>query len=192
MNLLTSINNILPFLGEDMVSSIDESYNPTVSNVKARILHAAHGLLCKGWWFNTRTLTFTPDEDGHIQLPQEILTVDNAMHDGRCIDRRAGYLYDFTANTDVFLGPVVLKIREDMDFDDMPDVAQEAAMWAGGVMVYGADQGLDTTAQLLMQNMQAATAALNREHLRKQQYNTQRQGAASRLRRSIGGLYGHR
>lgn len=187
MNLLAAVNKVLPFLGENFVSSVDASYNPTVSAVKVRVLEAADQMLRKGWWFNTRTVTLLPDTDGHIQVPSTFLEFQSTER--LLLERRAGRVFDLEAGTDVFSAPVVLSIREYLDFEDLPATAQDACAWSAGVIVYSADSGVDNTVQIMQQRQAVALSLLDREQLRKMNYNTNNFGAARRLRSAIGGLY---
>ena len=191
MKLLDAVNKILPFLGEDIVSSVDESYNPSVGNIRTRIVAAAKGLQAKGYWFNTRTVTLTPDYLGSIQLQPNVLVVQSL--DGRLLDKRDDHLIDLEqADPFVFTAPIRVQLREQLDFEDLPDVACECATWAAGVLVYSAENGPDATVQIMQQNLSGALAALAREHLRKMNFNSQNSGAAARIRRSLGSLYGRR
>ena len=190
MNQLEAINKILPFMGEDPVSSIDESFNPTVGRIKAALDDAVEGLLHRGLWFNRRTQQFLPNSSNRIPVPSGIMDIRSV--DGRVLTQRGQNLFDMDNGTDIFTEPVVLTFNDILEWDDIPGICQEQATWEAAIQCYSADTGVDSTVQILQQNLAGVSVAVQREHLRAKRYNTNKLGSAARIRNSLGGLYARR
>ncbi|MES9824723.1 MAG: hypothetical protein ABW127_09870 [Candidatus Thiodiazotropha endolucinida] len=58
--------------GEDITTAID---SPVVNKARTILKATKTTLLSKGWYFNKKTETFSPDSNGMIKLPPNILSI---------------------------------------------------------------------------------------------------------------------
>lgn len=185
MNLLQSVNKILPYLGQRTATDID-SPHPTVAKVRGLIDDARLELLNRSWWFSERTVNLLPNIDGLIARPNSVVAV-YPIGNVDLLEFRGGYLFNLAQNTQVFSAAVPVVLRDDLVFEDLPSTAQSVVTWQAAVSAYLSIFEGGTVPQKLSNDASRAQAALEAEHLRKQNYNTYRLPAVSRLRALLGG-----
>lgn len=180
MDALEVINNVLPYLEENTVDSITSS-NTTVQLLLDKINMVRVGTLTHGYWFNSekRTLPLTPE--GQIETPTGALAIypDNLAN----YEFRGEYLYDLDNSTSVFNAPVPCTIYVNLKLEEMPYFAQLYVQWEAAVHAYGQDYGVDAgkVYEILAKNATEAKGLLEREHLRKKNYNSFKSGAGFRF-----------
>lgn len=119
---LGAINTMLLDIGEaplDDISQIDSIWeaaraNDMLNNITLEVLN-------KGYSFNAQTLTLSPDVDGFIAIPDDVLCVTGVSS----VTERGNKLYDVANNTDVFSTSQTVSVLIDIDFDDLPFPAQK-------------------------------------------------------------------
>jgi len=117
---LQAVNIILSNIGQAPVTTLS-SVNPMVSTALGILNEVTTSALGEGWAFNTeRAYPLLPNIDGHILVPENVISYDshpNSLHD---LVTRNGRLYDKIAHTDVFTGEIELDVVWFFDFEDLP------------------------------------------------------------------------
>lgn len=120
-----AINVILQTIGEQTLQtgdSIDNIYEAEQADMI--IEQVKLEILSEGWSFNTDTdWELIPDSEGYIVLPDYMLRVDAAATASNYI-RKDSKLYDRTNKTFIFTNSVNCDIVWELDFDDIPLIAQ--------------------------------------------------------------------
>jgi hypothetical protein len=180
VDTLEVINNVLPYLEENTVDSISTT-NTTAQLLLDKLNMARISTLTHGYWFNTekRTLPLTPE--GKIETPTGALAVYPTSLAN--YEFRGEYLYDLDNSTTIFAAPVPCTIYVDLKLEEMPYYAQLYIQWQAAVHAYGQDYGVDAgkVFQILTNNAAEAKGLLEREHLRKKNYNSFKSGAGFRF-----------
>lgn len=118
---LAAINDMLGAIGESPVSSLEGDANADVANCR-RILNAVNReLQAKGWSFNIEEgATLSPDTfSGLIEYMSDYLRLTTTG--GTVYINRGGYVYDKSAKTDVFTGPLTVDLIRLKSYAEMPE-----------------------------------------------------------------------
>lgn len=177
MKLLTVVNYCLKYLGEKRVSSVDTRH-PTVNDVVLEVEDQIRILLAKGWWFNERTQTYYPDNEGRIAAPMDALMVSSKTIDVDIVD---GYFWNISADTNVIYSPIEVTVRHNLDFDTLPEIAAEYVKCTVAYILYAQEYGAENTLQTIMAQRADAQMYLEREELRKRKYNSTQRPAVFRF-----------
>lgn len=170
MDLLTCVNNILPYLGEAPVTTIDKKH-PTVSIILGAIEQAKKSLLIQGWWFNTRRIKLYPSSEGDMPSPTNALFLDGVDSSKR-IEMRGRRIYDLTEGTYKFSKPIEVNLIEDLDFEELPYSAALWIQYRACAQAYTKDFGLEDILREISTRENEAFIILQSEHLRKMRYST--------------------
>lgn len=82
--------------GEDIDMAID---SPIVNKARTMLQATKTTLLSKGWYFNTKRETFSPDANGYIKLPPHILSIHyKDLRVGEYYVTAGGYLSEINGN----------------------------------------------------------------------------------------------
>jgi len=185
VELLTAVNNILPFMTENTVTSLSAKH-PTVALILNRIENARLLALTDGYWFNEETRTFYPTPENTIAVPIDLLSMypsDISLN----YEIRGGFFYDLNLGTGTIATAFTAKAVVDLPFNQLPVFAALAIQWRAAVEVYSGDFTVDTTVQLLKGNETEARGLLEREHLRKKRYSAMRSSPGFNLRNALRG-----
>ena len=166
MKLLDAVNTILPYLGEANVTSTT-ARNTTVQSILQQIETAKRALLATGWWFNTVNVTLYPGSDYKIKAPVNVLNWE-CSDESVLSEIRGEYLYNLETGTLEFTESQTGTIKQDLEFEELPEYAAQTVMYIACTAVYSADMGVDNTygTEILSKLAQARTL-LERDHLRK-------------------------
>lgn len=124
---LQAINNILSNVGQAPVANID-AVNPGVQLAQGMLDEVTYALQSEGWSFNTeQDYKVSPNTDGHIIIPSNVLSFDLVPWADIDVDQRGGKLYDKTNHTFIFTGDLYLKVVWYFDFEDLPEVFKQYA-----------------------------------------------------------------
>ena len=166
MKLLDAVNTILPYLGEANVTSTT-ARNTTVQSILQQIETAKRALLATGWWFNTVSVTLYPGSDLKIKAPVNVLNWE-CNDDSVLSEIRGEYLYNLETGTYEFSGVQTGTIKQDLDFEELPEYAAQVIMYTACTAVYSADLGVDNTYGMeILSKLAQARMYLERDHLRK-------------------------
>ena len=121
LNKLAAVNILLSNIGQAPVNTIDNA-NPMVAMATNLIDEVTNSLQAEGWAFNTeRSYPFTPDVDGCIYIPENILQIDAGYLSKNDTVQRNGKLYNKRTHSYEFEGKQEFDVVWLVEFDDMPD-----------------------------------------------------------------------
>ena len=121
---LEAINEMMVAVGESVITVEIEGAGD-FANASAVLDAQTKKALAKGWAFNTdESVVLTPDTEGHILLPDNILSVD-PVDPYLDLVQRGDRLYDRENQTDVFSGPVTIKRILGFPFEQVPYMVQQ-------------------------------------------------------------------
>jgi hypothetical protein len=185
MDLLTAVNSILHSLGERPVNSLT-SASPTLAVVIPELKLQLTVLLTHGYWFNRFRTILYPDQAGTYYLPDGTLSF---VADTAPVVTRGRKLYN-TATLTYTISDVSISgvITQTLDFDDLPECAQQLVMYRSCVQAYAKDIGMEQVVQLWSQNAREAQLQVETEHLRNMKYSTAKSPKARRLQRALRGI----
>lgn len=172
MDLLTAVNNILPWMEENTVTTVDTKH-PTVALILNKIDLNREKILSEGYWFNTENKKFFLTPEGEVVKPMNLIAMypkDRAL----MYEVRGTKIYDLGNSTYQITAPFEASIRVDLTFEELPESAARTVMWRAGIDAYVPDYGVAAAVQILMQREAEAFALLQREHLRKVNYSAMR------------------
>lgn len=125
---LEAVNQMLSGIGEPPIQSLVDEANEDSLIAQQILDEVCRELATRDWWFNRETeVKFSPDADGHIEIPGDIATLESHYDYGSL---RANYtiksdrLYDLDAKTDVFTQDVYLDVVYLRAWEDLPVPAQ--------------------------------------------------------------------
>lgn len=158
MTYLEAVNRMLSFVGAGRVADPNVNH-PLVTKARALLDQRATALMKRGWWFNrVYAVDHVPDAQGNITFGKNVLSFalwnpniartayfssnDPSILDSAAITRypkltkRGGRLFDAVRNSFTFEETMVLNINQELDWEDMPDSAQDYIVYdAGGEFV---------------------------------------------------------
>ena len=124
---LNAVNSILGAIGQTPVTTLDLE-NPETSFVYQLLQECNRDVQDEGWVFNReQNYPVTPDQNGFITLPANILRMDvseNDVYRTSDVVKRDGKLYDKYRHTFEFKRPVYMDIVWLFPFSDLPSVFQ--------------------------------------------------------------------
>ena len=123
LDTLSVVNDMLGLLGEARVSFLDPA-NSLVSDARAK-LDTANAVLQSGmWWFNVEYPTLTPQAGSkQILVPNDTAACDSLTQYPR-LAVRGNRLYNLDDVTDMFDGPLRVRLHRVVPFDDCPLLAR--------------------------------------------------------------------
>lgn len=185
MDLLTAVNNILPWMEENTVTTVDTKH-PTVALILDKIDLNLDKILNEGYWFNTEHKKFFLTPEGTVLRPVNMITLypdDPALN----YEARGDMIYDLGNSTFQIPAPFEASIRVSLQFHELPESAARTVMWRAGIDAYVPDYGLASSVQIMMAREQEAYALLQREHLRKKRFSAMKSHAGFRYMNSLRG-----
>lgn len=120
MNRRDALNEVLLALNElplDVSDNIEDI--PTAVLVDKELEIARRKVLAYGWEFNTLAISFYPNQEGNIVVPNTYLSADGTVDNPEIIVRD-WKVFDKENNTFKFTSPVTLDVIDDVVFDDIP------------------------------------------------------------------------
>ncbi len=120
LDKLAAVNIVLSNIGQAPVSTLDNP-NPMVTMAANTISEVSNSVQSEGWVFNTETdYPFTPDVDGFIYIPDNVLQLDTDYLSVLDVVIREGRLYDKRAHSYSFSKQLNLNVIWLVRFEDMP------------------------------------------------------------------------
>jgi hypothetical protein len=118
---LQAVNDMLAAIGESPVNSLEGDPNADVANCRRILSQVNREIQSKGWTFNI--------EEGATLLPDSFSSLIEYMPDflrltttgGTLYINRGGYVYDRTAKSDTFTGPITVDLIKLKSFSEMPE-----------------------------------------------------------------------
>ena len=171
MQLLDAVNLVLPKLGEHTVTSLNIKH-PTVAILLPEFENELRKLLNRGWWFNEFDYKAYPDSEGEIALGTNVLSFIPDTED--LAVQRGAKLYNPVTLSYVFDSYVSGRIREYVEFAQIPESAATAVMYSALVSAYCTDIGLTNEVQVWQSEAGLAYSNLLAEHLRQRKHSTKK------------------
>jgi Tail tubular protein len=165
---LAVLNECIALMGQAPLTSISD--NHPLRAVALSTLDAKNkNVQQPGYWFNTETITLSPDITGKVILPGDCLRVLAPIG----VSKRGPILYDNKNSTDLFTSSVELEIVRLLDFETLEEPVAEyvcALTIAWFQLQYDGDSTKQTQCN---RRVEAARISLNAEQTR--------QGRANRI-----------
>jgi len=118
---LAAVNTIISNIGQAPVTALDTG-NPVVEMAEQILDEITLAVLAEGWEFNTeRYYPFTPDNDGFISIPTNVLSLDTPCGSAIQAVIRNGKLYDRVKHTYTFTNKQELDVTWLFDFEELPE-----------------------------------------------------------------------
>lgn len=170
MQILDAVNYCLRYIGEMPVpsdadiGSLDELHEAVVA--KNLIEEVNTDLQYRGWWFNTESWEFMPQEDKTIIIPSEILEIKSTSY-----LIRGSRLYDTANKTQEFTGPVNVTSIFLVPFDELPYVFQMYVIYNVAQRLNILYTAEDTIAQDLQNKLQLQMIEVERADMSRKNVN---------------------
>lgn len=118
---LAAVNDMLAAIGESPVNTLEGDSNADVANARRLLSKVNVEIQAQGWTFNIEEDTeLLPDEfSRQINYLPDFLRLQQAGAATPYVNR-GGFVYDRTARTDQFTGPIVVTLIRLKSFDEMP------------------------------------------------------------------------
>ena len=119
---LAAVNDILLSIGEPPVSTLEGDSNADVASARRILNQINRQIQSRGWTFNIEQgRTLVPDVfSRQIDYSSDFLSLMSSGGQSIYINR-GGYVYDRTAGTDEFSGPIAVNLIALREFDEMPE-----------------------------------------------------------------------
>lgn len=122
---LEAVNTMLAIIGEQPVNTLEDSGVSEATLARTTLLRVSREVQAKGLNCNSEDgVSYTPDNEGFINLPAETLMVD-ASDPTRKVAQRGLRLYDLEEHSYVFSEPIDLDIVLMLAFDDLPQTVKD-------------------------------------------------------------------
>lgn len=179
---LEAVNEMLNAIGEGQVSSLDTG-NADVQQCVRLLRDHSRKLQSRGWWFNReQEYTLTPDIDGYIVLPANVLRVDPSEEDRheKPWVQRGLKLYDPTKHTFVFPEAVKVDMVVGLSWDDLPQTARSYITAAAGLEFVDTDLSSEIRHSFTKARRDEALLELLKEEAEASDYNMFRDSQSGR------------
>lgn len=170
MTVIDGINRMLRYIGElplpssVAIDSLNDGHEAkTARTVLEETLREEQE---EKWWFNTFTISYIPDTDGYITLPQNVIA-----YEGKDVIIEGGNLYTLTTMSPIFTDPVELVVRLELAFDTVPDIFRTYVILVAAKHLHIYLNGDDTTQKALSTKVNLQRIKVEREHLKQSKFN---------------------
>ena len=152
-----ALNEMLDVIGEqtlDTGDSIDgiqeaEKADTLLEKIKVQILS-------QGWSFNKEyNRDYIPDINGYIVIPENVLSIDSSTTTDNFF-AKDGKLYNEDDKSYIFTATIEADVTFDLDFDDIPVIAQNYILNKASRIFYQRMVGDTNIIQLLMNDEKEA------------------------------------
>ena len=118
---LGAVNTIMSNVGQAPVVNLTTG-NPIVEMAELILDEITTAVQSEGWEVNTeRYYPFMPDTDGHITIPENVISIDAPVGSRVQAVIRDNKLYDRVKHTYKFTGKQELDVTWLFDFEDLPE-----------------------------------------------------------------------
>lgn len=183
MTLLDAINMILPKLGEHRVTRVDIKH-PTIAIIVPEVENMVRQLCAQGWWFNEFKYNAMPNSEGEIALGQDTIAFIPDKSEPYAV-LRDGKLYNPETLSYTWDKSVRGTVKQYVQFDSLPEAAQQYAWHNALVTMYVTDIGLEKEVQIWQALAGTAYSQMLSEHIQQRKYSTKQSARFGRLRRAM-------
>ena len=170
MTEIDAINRMLRYIGElpiptgVTIDSLPEGHEAVIARViLAETLREEQE---NKLWFNTFEVTYVPDTDGYITLPENLIEFENNDY-----FKEGNNLYTRDTISATFTEPVTLTARLEISFDNIPDIFRTYVVLVASKHLHVYLNGDDTTQKELETKVALQQIKVEREHLRQSKFN---------------------
>lgn len=186
---LEAVNEMLNAIGEGQVSSLDTG-NADVQQCVRLLRDHSRKVQSRGWWFNRdEDYELTPNNDGFLVLPANVLRVDPSSEDRfeKPWVQRGLKLYNAQDHTFVFTESVKVDLVTGLAWDDLPQTARSYITACAGLEFVDVDMSSEIRHAFTRERKQEAYLELLKEEAEAADYNMLRDSEAGleMLRRRI-------
>lgn len=171
--VLEAVNEMLNAIGEGQVSSLDTG-NADVQQCVRLLRDHSRKVQKRGWWFNTDiNYTLTPNGNGNLVLPANVLRVDPSDEDRweKPWVQRGLRLYDPTTQTFGFTDTVKVDLVVGLGWDDLPQTARDYITACAGLEFVDTDMANEARHSFTVQRKNDAWLELLKEEADASDYN---------------------
>lgn len=164
---LDAVNTMLATIGEAPVSTLDGALHVDAVGARITITRITKQVQSEGWYFNTEhNYQLTPNTDGEINLPDNIISVDIEPLSGKNIDviTRGRKLYDLKNHTYTFTETLKATVVLTLPFEELPETAKEYVICRAARKYQTEFVGSDTLDGFSKQDEYNTRVALMREN----------------------------
>lgn len=180
---LEALNSILQAASEAPVSSLSVNAGLQVSMALALLDEVSREVQSHGWFWNVRKITYSPDANGYINIPGNIIELDSSSLASN-YSIRGSRLFNLSDGTDVFTSDVTLCVKELLDWDDIPEVGRKFIMLSAARRYTDRTIGTAELARFTRYDEQIAWANLRRYELSVGDHNLLRGAGSIYLRQN--------
>lgn len=138
---LAAVNRILTNVGQAPTTTLIGG-NPLVEMAESVLSEVNIAVQAEGWVFNSEySYPFTPDPNGDIIIPDNVLALDSNGRKNCFLVIRSGKLYDKASHSYTFEGIQNLDVTWLFDFEDLPEAAKEYITIRAGNVFAGRSVG---------------------------------------------------
>lgn len=165
---LQAVNELLAAIGEDPVENLEEL--PPSGNVALVTLRGtARDLQEEGYWFNSEDdYLLTPNGDGEILIPQNILSLDGTDLD---VIQRGTRLYNRESKTFTFDSAVSCSVILHLEWDELPSVVRRYITALAVEKFVDGFPGANAVTEARHRNLIRAKVAFDKAEIRNGNYN---------------------
>ena len=157
---LDAVNIILSNIGQSPVTSL-VSGSPMVEMAELILDEITRTCLSEGWTFNTeKEYPFTPDPNGEIVIPENILSMDGNPYSRDQLVLRGGKLYNRRTHSFKFDKPQMLDVVWLEEFVDCPEAFKNYITIRAANVFAGRSVGTAEAVRFGQQEEAAARAAV--------------------------------
>lgn len=171
MTEIDAINKMLRYLGElpipNSISLGDLPEGHEALIAKQILEETSRELQEDRWWFNSTSMTFTPDTNGYIMMPPNFI----GMYANDKYILYGNDLYDKTQQTKLFTSPVTLDVLLELSFSDIPYIVKTLIVLRASKQLHTSLNGDETTKQDLEKSIIEQSIKVNRENTRQLKTN---------------------
>ena len=165
---LSAVNGMLSASGHTPLNSLEDARNADSFQARRALADASREVQLEGWYFNTsRDVTLTPDLQGRIKLPHNVIRLDiapNSRDYGQYdVVQHGSEAYDLKNRTYIFSSPIVVTLVLFFPFELLPDAAR-AYIAARATRRFRHDVTGGDDSPTLRESEARARATLMREH----------------------------
>lgn len=121
---LKAVNICLSAMGEPVINSLDDA--AVDAQMASDIIdETSESVQIVGWYWNTETHTLSPDSNGYLVLPNNVIRVDPTDQSLGNIVQRGGRLFNTDTASFIFTKPIKLRLSVLLEYDDLPLTAKQ-------------------------------------------------------------------
>lgn len=169
----SAINTLLACAGEMPITDADEPTSVLAAQALNTLTETHRRVLAKGWTFNKEyDFELTPDVDGNITLPSDIIEIDTKDYsDDLDPVMRGQRLYSKKNRSFTWSKPITCNIVRLLDFDEMPEAARIYITIRAARVFVSRSVGDSASYQYTASDEQLAYADMRRFEVRNGDYN---------------------